>query len=157
MQGKWPSALAFGAATALALGGCGSSSSSPTATVISTRVTNNPSLAGKPVLVDSSGFTLYRFGKDARNTTRSNCNGTCAAVWQPVILTGKTLAAGGSAIGSQLGTIKRSDGSLQVDYAGFPLYTYELDKKPGEALGNDVKSFGGTWFALAPSGQPGSG
>ena len=38
---------------------------------------------------------------------------------------------------SKLGTTKRKDGTVQVTYAGHPLYTYVDDKKPGEANGND--------------------
>ncbi|MGH3261381.1 MAG: hypothetical protein ACRDNS_05230, partial [Trebonia sp.] len=72
----------------------------------------------------------------------------------PLILTGSVPVAGKGALGNQFGAIKRSDGKLQVDYAGFPLYTYALDKKSGDALGNGVKSFGGSWHALTAQGTP---
>ena len=49
---------------------------------------------------------------------------------------------------SKLGTTKRKDGTIQVTYAGHPLYTYVADKKPGEANGNDIYSFGAEWYAL---------
>jgi predicted lipoprotein with Yx(FWY)xxD motif len=143
-------------ATALTLGGCGSGGSATTsaATIVSTRVTNAPKLHGRAVLVDSRGFTLYAFSRDPRNTLKSSCSGACASVWRPAGYEGGTLAAGGSVVVSELGTIKRSDGSLQVAYAGHPLYTYTLDRKPGDALGNGVSSFGGRWYALSPSGRP---
>jgi predicted lipoprotein with Yx(FWY)xxD motif len=54
---------------------------------------------------------------------------------------------------SKLGTTKRSDGTLQVTYAGHPLYTYTADTKPGDAKGNDFSSFGAQWYALQPSGE----
>jgi predicted lipoprotein with Yx(FWY)xxD motif len=111
-------------------------------------VTNNTKIGKNPVLVDSKGRTLYRFHKDT--ATKSNCNGGCASVWPPLLTTGAPKAAKG-VIASKLGTIKRSDGSTQVSYAGFPLYTYTLDKKPGDAVGNDISSFGDKWYALIPS------
>ncbi len=58
---------------------------------------------------------------------------------------------------SQLGTTKRSDGTVQVTYAGHPLYTYAADTKPGEAKGNDFSSFGAQWYALKPNGEEAGG
>ena len=52
-----------------------------------------------------------------------------------------------------LGTTKRKDGTLQVTYAGRPLYTYVGDQRPGEANGNDIDPFGAEWYALQPNGQ----
>ena len=44
-----------------------------------------------------------------------------------------------------------------MTYAGHPLYTYAADKKPGEANGNDVSSFGAEWYALQGSGEEAEG
>jgi predicted lipoprotein with Yx(FWY)xxD motif len=52
-----------------------------------------------------------------------------------------------------LGTTKRKDGTMQVTFAGHPIYTFSEDKKPGEANGNDLKVFGGEWYAMTPSGE----
>jgi predicted lipoprotein with Yx(FWY)xxD motif len=103
--------------------------------------------AGK-VLVDSKGFTLYYFEKDKGG--KSACYGACAKVWPP--LTGTPKVEGG-AMSSEVGTSKRSDGTTQVTYAGWPLYTYAADTKPGEAKGTDVKSFGATWYPLHANGE----
>lgn len=103
--------------------------------------------AGK-VLVDSKGFTLYYFEKDRGE--KSACYGACAKVWPP--LTGAPKVEGG-AMSSEVGTTKRSDGTVQVTYAGWPLYTYAADTKPGEAKGTDIKSFGATWYPLHANGE----
>lgn len=148
---------AIGFAAILLLSGCGSSGSttaksSSTPTTVSTAASRNPKLGGTEVLVDSQGFVLYAFSKDPTNTFHPQCNGSCASTWPPLILSGSAPVASGAALGTQLGAIKRSDGQLQVDYAGHPLYTYALEKKPGQTLGSGVKSFGGTWHALTPKG-----
>ncbi len=142
---------------ALLVGGCGSSggsSSSTAPTVISAATSHNPKLHGAKILVDSKGFALYAFSKDPTNTFRSHCLGGCEASWPPLILSGSAPVASGQALGTQLGAVKRPDGKLQVAYAGHLLYTYAFEHKPGEALGNSVSSFGGTWHALSPAGRP---
>ncbi len=106
------------------------------------------------VIVDSNGMTLYDFHKD--KSGKSTCYGSCAGVWPPLLTEGKPVAGEG-ARASQLGTTKRKDGTLQVTYAGWPLYTYVEDKKPGEANGNDIDSFGAEWYALQPSGAEAEG
>jgi predicted lipoprotein with Yx(FWY)xxD motif len=103
-----------------------------------------------PILVDAKGFTVYDFHKD--KGTVSSCYGGCAGVWPPVLSEGEP-TAGEGASASKLGTTKRKDGTVQVTYAGHPLYTYVADKKPGEANGNDFSSFGAQWYALKGSGE----
>jgi predicted lipoprotein with Yx(FWY)xxD motif len=105
---------------------------------------------GTAILVDSKGFTLYDFHKD--KGTKSSCYGACASTWPPLTASGATKAMSG-AEASKLGTTKRSDGTLQVTYAGHPLYTYVADTKPGEAKGNDFSSFGAQWYALKANGE----
>jgi hypothetical protein len=41
----------------------------------------------------------------------------------------------------------------QLTYNGHPLYTFVNDKKPGDTNGEGVKAFGGSWFAVSPSGS----
>jgi predicted lipoprotein with Yx(FWY)xxD motif len=102
------------------------------------------------VLVDSNGMTLYDFHKDKGTT--SSCYGPCAEGWPPMLTEGEP-TVGNGASASKLGTTERKDGTMQVTYAGHPLYTFVEDKKPGEANGNDVSAFGGQWYALKGSGE----
>jgi predicted lipoprotein with Yx(FWY)xxD motif len=102
------------------------------------------------VLVDSRGFTLYDFHKDKGGM--SSCYGACAKIWPPLLTEGEPHPSNGAQAG-MLGTTKRKDGTTQVTYNGWPLYTYAADKKPGEANGNDFSSFGGEWYALMANGE----
>jgi predicted lipoprotein with Yx(FWY)xxD motif len=102
------------------------------------------------VLVDSQGLTLYDFHKDKGG--KSSCYGACAGAWPPLLTEGNPQAQGPAERG-MLGTTKRNDGTVQVTYAGWPLYTYVGDKGPGEANGNDFSQFGAQWYALMPNGQ----
>ncbi len=102
------------------------------------------------VLVDSKGMTLYDFSKD--NGEESACYGECAKAWPPLLTAGEPQPSNG-ADASQLGTTERKDGTMQVTYAGHPLYGFVGDKAPGEANGNNVDAFGGEWYALTSSGE----
>jgi predicted lipoprotein with Yx(FWY)xxD motif len=102
------------------------------------------------ILVDSEGRTLYDFHKD--KGSQSACYGACAGAWPPLLTKGNPQAQG-PANRSMLGTTKRKDGTLQVTYNGWPLYTYVGDQNPGEANGNDIDQFGAEWYALQPNGQ----
>jgi len=102
------------------------------------------------ILVDSEGRTLYDFHKD--KGSQSACYGACAAAWPPLLTDGNPQAQG-PADRSMLGTTKRKDGSIQVTYNGWPLYTYAGDQSPGEANGNDIDQFGAEWYALQPDGE----
>jgi len=136
-----------------AYGGGGGGTTSTTASsggaaaVVS--VAKNPKL-GVSILVDSKGNTLYYFEKDKGG--KSACYGACASVWPPYATSGTPKGTGG-AQASKLGTTQRTDGTTEVTYAGWPLYTYQGDQQPGQANGNDLKQFGATWYALTPAGE----
>lgn len=102
------------------------------------------------VLVDSKGMTLYDFRAD--KGTESACYGACAEAWPPLLTKGEPQPSNG-ADASLLGTTERKDGTMQVTYAGHPLYGFFEDKAPGEANGNDVDAFGGEWYALDSAGE----
>jgi predicted lipoprotein with Yx(FWY)xxD motif len=102
-------------------------------------------IGGVTVLTSAKGFTLYWFAPDTPST--SNCNGGCAAYWPPV--TGTPAADPG--VPGKLGTIKRSDGTMQATYNGHPLYTYIGDTAPGQAHGNNINLNGGLWHEVTAS------
>jgi predicted lipoprotein with Yx(FWY)xxD motif len=103
------------------------------------------------VLFDANGQVVYVFEIDRRN--RSNCRNTeCVRAWPPV-LTEEEPTAGAGVDASLLGTIRRSDGTLQVTYDGRPLYFYEHEG-PGEIKCHNVDLHGGLWWVVMPSGDP---
>jgi predicted lipoprotein with Yx(FWY)xxD motif len=97
------------------------------------------------VLTNGKGFTLYSFAPDTPTT--SKCYGSCAAYWPPAIGS----SAAGSGLPGKTGTIKRTDGSLQLTYNGHPLYTYIGDSSPGQASGNNLNLNGGLWLEVPAS------
>jgi predicted lipoprotein with Yx(FWY)xxD motif len=102
------------------------------------------------ILVDSKGITLYDFPPDKHGT--SVCYGACAALWPPLLTSGKPLAGPG-VHASLLGTTKRKDGKVQVTYGGHPLYTFVSDRKPGQTTGQGVNQFGAPWWVISAAGK----
>ena len=103
------------------------------------------------VLVDPKGMTLYYFQKDQKGSGKSKCEGACAEAWPPLLAAEAEAMSGVQS--SLLGTIERTDGTSQITYAGWPLYTFVEDKKPGEDNGTDSKAFGASWYPLHGNGE----
>jgi predicted lipoprotein with Yx(FWY)xxD motif len=101
-----------------------------------------------PMLFDEPGQAIYLFDKETNQ--RPDCYGDCAAAWPPVLTSGIPQATGAVRAGL-LGTVERDDGSMQVTYAGHPLYYY-AHEEPGEVLCHDVEGFGGLWLVVTPDG-----
>jgi predicted lipoprotein with Yx(FWY)xxD motif len=106
------------------------------------------------IIVDSEGMTLYYFQKDQKGSGKSKCEGACAEAWPPLLTEGEPEAMKGVK-SAMLGTIERNDGTTQVTYAGWPLYTFVGDTKPGEDNGTDSKGFGASWYPLHSNGKKG--
>ncbi|SHN21135.1 hypothetical protein [Cryptosporangium aurantiacum] len=98
------------------------------------------------VVTDEKGWILYRFDNDTAKPPASNCNGDCAKVWPPVVADDQEIEGLDA---SEVGEVTRDDGTKQVTLAGWPLYYYLGDKKPGAWTGQNV---GKVWFAVAPDG-----
>lgn len=171
MRKTLPALAALALIAALAMAGCGSSSNSDSTSASSggaygsgeesttkpaaTKSEGAPITVGTAkgvgkVLVDSNGLTLYYFQKDQNG--ESACYGPCEQGWPPLTTEGAP-QAGEGAMASKLGTTERKDGTMQVTYAGWPLYTFVEDKKPGEDNGTDSKAFGASWYPLHPNGE----
>src|ERR1700686_4117946 len=154
MRGK---VVAFGIAAAALLAACGGSSNSSTA---GASPSPSPAASGEKIavatnaklgqmLVDDKGMAVYLFVADSG--TSSSCYTTCATIWPPVLTTGAP-QAGAGAQASLLGTTTRTDGKVEVTYAGHPLYYFVQDKAAGDATGQGINGFGGLWWVLSPSG-----
>ena len=103
------------------------------------------------MLFDDRGQAIYLF--DRERTSTPDCYDECAAAWPPVVTDGAP-QAGGAADPALLGTTQRTDGAVQVTYAGHPLYFY-ANEGPGEVLCHNVFLNGGLWFVVTPEGGPG--
>ncbi|HVS42959.1 MAG TPA: hypothetical protein VMU20_11880 [Candidatus Dormibacteraeota bacterium] len=157
---------AFLAAGSLTLAACGSSgggtaaSSSPSAPAAGAAAAYTVSAAAVPgvgtVLVNGSGMTLYLLTSEKGGTLTCNDDNGCTKVWPDTELpSGVTAPVAGSGVdASKLGTIKGPSGSLYITYAGWPLYTFSGDSGPGQAHGEGIQSFGGTWETLTVAGTP---
>jgi predicted lipoprotein with Yx(FWY)xxD motif len=124
-----------------------SPAASPAATGATIAVATNSKLG--QILVDGKGMTVYLFVADTGST--STCYTSCASIWPPVLTTGAP-QAGAGATASLLGTTTRTDGKIEVTYAGHPLYYFIQDKAVGDTTGQGVNGFGGLWWVMSPTG-----
>jgi predicted lipoprotein with Yx(FWY)xxD motif len=108
------------------------------------------------VLVNGDGKTLYMLTSEKGGTLTCTDDNGCTKVWPDTELpSGTTAPIAGSGIqASMLSTVKGPSGALYITYAGWPLYTYSGDTGPGQARGQGIVSFGGTWETLTPAGTP---
>jgi predicted lipoprotein with Yx(FWY)xxD motif len=147
-------------AASLLIAACGSSSSNNTTssaagTQATAQTSSSPSSAVLvktasnslgTILVDSQGMTLYHLSGEQNG--KFICTSTaCVGVWHPLIAPSSGTPSG--EVGS-LGTVKRSDGTMQVTYKGTPLYTFTGDQQSGETKGQGVKDVG-TWSVVTTS------
>ncbi|WP_434620363.1 COG4315 family predicted lipoprotein [Arthrobacter sp. A5] len=100
------------------------------------------------VVVDGKGMTVYFFDKDTPNTGKSACSAGCLAAWPAVSAASAAPVVTG--VQGKVGTITRSDGTLQVTINGLPVYTYAEDSAAGDVKGQGV---GGIWWAVTPEGS----
>jgi predicted lipoprotein with Yx(FWY)xxD motif len=131
-----------GSSSSNSSGGSGGSSSGP-------GTVKTASISGYgTALVTNAGKSVYVLSSDPSGG--SKCAGSCIKLWKPVTASGKP-SAGGGVDSSKLSTFKRKDGTTQVLYDNHALYTYA---SPGATSGQGVKSEGGTWYLIDPSGSP---
>jgi predicted lipoprotein with Yx(FWY)xxD motif len=112
--------------------------------------TSNSNL-GERVAVNAQGMTLYALSPET--TSHLLCKSSeCLSFWPPVTVPSrKTKLKAGSGLQGRLGVFRRSDGRLQVTLRGLPLYRFANDHAKGEANGQGITSFGGTWHAVSAS------
>jgi predicted lipoprotein with Yx(FWY)xxD motif len=111
----------------------------------------------------SGNRSLYLLTADTRRTSTCGTAGGCVALWPP-LLTNHRAIAGTGTDRHLFGTIRRSDGTFQVTYAGHPVYFFALDLAAGATAGQtngehilDPAPVNGVWYNLLPNGNPDAG
>jgi predicted lipoprotein with Yx(FWY)xxD motif len=115
--------------------------------------TSNPAL-GERLVVNAQGRTLYTLSPETSRHLLCKTS-ECLRFWPPVTVgSSKTKLKDGPGTHGRLGIMRRSNGTLQVTLRGLPLYRYSKDHAKGDANGEGIESFGGTWHAMsAASGE----
>ena len=93
------------------------------------------------VLAEANGQVVYTYAHDTKGGTPT-CNGSCAEVWLPV--TGVPKTALGETFPGTFSLVTRSDGTKQMTYNGYPLYTY----KGAAPLSTAGEGIGGVWHVV---------
>jgi predicted lipoprotein with Yx(FWY)xxD motif len=96
----------------------------------------------KTILVTRSGRTLYSLSVERRG--KFICTGGCLGFWTPLTVKKGQKPAGVPG----LATVKRPDGRIQVAYRGAPVYTFYLDHRRGDVMGNGIRDVG-VWHPVA--------
>lgn len=99
-------------------------------------------------------FPVYSYSKDASST--SNCTGTCAVNWPPMLTTGVP-GVSGAVAASAVSEVKLANGTEQVAYKGRPLYLFadeaiapQGDSYAATGNGNGANVGGGTFSLVSP-------
>jgi predicted lipoprotein with Yx(FWY)xxD motif len=117
------------------------------------RAAHNSKL-NETIVVDAHGNTLYALSPET--THHLLCNSSaCLSTWPPLTVRSRNVklkAAHG--VSGRLAILRRSDGKLQVTLRGMPLYRFSGDSARGQANGEGIQAFGGTWHAATASASP---
>ena len=101
------------------------------------------------VAVNAQGHTLYALSPETTRHLLCASN-ECLKAWPPVTVPSrKAKLKAGPGVQGHLGILRRSNGMLQVTLRGLPLYRFSHDHAKGEANGQGIESFGGTWHAVS--------
>jgi predicted lipoprotein with Yx(FWY)xxD motif len=144
-------AVACGSASSTSTGSSGGTTPSSSAAIIKTTsaTVNGQSVT---ILTNAQGMTLYYLKPDTATT--SNCAGTCASNWPPLVFTSSGSPPSANALPGTLSVVTDANGQ-QVEYNGHMLYRFSGDTAPGQTNGEGIK---GVWFVatttLSVQGAP---
>ncbi len=142
-SGHWPlvasvaaALLASGAMTASAFG-VGAASAATRRTVAKVVISTAKNAKLGTILVD--GRTIYTLVP-----SKTACTQACLKIWPAITLPRgvKRATAGPGVNAKKLGSVRRSNGAIQVTYFGRPLYWFVGDRAAGQVHGNITDKWG---------------
>lgn len=112
------------------------------------QVTNQAgSTTSKSIVVNSHGFAVYELTGDSRRHPKCTRGNGCFGFWPPVTVASRKNLSKAAGVRGKLGVWHR-DGFFQVTLAGHPLYRYAGDSQKHSAMGQGIRTFGGTWHVI---------
>jgi predicted lipoprotein with Yx(FWY)xxD motif len=111
--------------------------------------TAHNSKLSETLVVSASGRTLYALRPETAHHLLCK-NSQCFMFWPPLKVSKNAKLTAAKGIKGKLGKLHRN-GFYQVTLGGDPLYMFAEDSGKGQANGNGIKSFGGTWHVIATS------
>jgi predicted lipoprotein with Yx(FWY)xxD motif len=103
------------------------------------------------VLVNGAGRTLYALSPETTHHLLCR-SGECLSLWPPLTVRNRHVKLRrGAGVHGTLALLHRSNGAWQVTLRGKPLYRFAGDEARGQANGQGIQSFGGTWHAVTAS------
>jgi predicted lipoprotein with Yx(FWY)xxD motif len=117
------------------------------------------STLNETVVIDTHGRTLYALHPASTHHLLCRTR-TCLEVWPALTVRSSSVKLlAGHGVEGDLGLLRRRDGKLQVTLRGMALYRFSGDSAKGQANGEGIVSFGGTWHAVkaqasSPSAPP---
>jgi predicted lipoprotein with Yx(FWY)xxD motif len=108
---------------------------------------------GQQLAVDAHGRTLYALSPETAHHLLCK-SAECLKFWPPLTVhSSKTKLTAGSGVHGHLALLHRANGTWQVTLGGLPLYHYSGDHATGDANGQHIHSFGGTWHVISATGS----
>jgi len=104
---------------------------------------------GQSILVDAHGMTLYLFVPDGTGT-QTTVPAQFKPNWPQLTATGAPVAGTGLEA-TKFSVQTQTDGTRQVAYGGHLLYTFVMDKAPGDVNGQGLGP--NNWFVLDANGN----
>jgi predicted lipoprotein with Yx(FWY)xxD motif len=103
-------------------------------------------------VTDGNGRAVYVLEGTRGMSGINRCSGVCVNTWPPVAA--PPLPTGGSGLSPP--AVRTISGYLgaQMSYSGWPLYYYHHDMAPADTTGQGVSDQWGSWYLIAPSGEP---
>ncbi len=102
------------------------------------------------LVADGDGRPIYRFDHDSRQPPSTDCTGSCADLWPPVLIGNQPPDLEG-VNAALVGSFVRPDGQRQLTLAGWPLYRHSGDDGTlSSTYGNGDDN---AWFVIAPTGD----
>jgi predicted lipoprotein with Yx(FWY)xxD motif len=149
--------MALVVSTGALLAACGTSYSHAGGTTTTVKpgaktVLHSADVAGLgTVVVDARGYTVYVLTAGGRQNLPCTDASGCTSAWPPVVVESGHAGVGAGLHGAMLTTTSIGGTTVPL-YAGWRLYTFYGDTGPAQSGGQGVQSYGGTWYAITPSG-----
>jgi predicted lipoprotein with Yx(FWY)xxD motif len=102
----------------------------------------------EPIAVNAHGAAVYELLPETTKHLLCTTASGCPNFWPPVTVSKGAKITKGAGLKGRVGSFTHN-GITQLTLNGHPLYTFVEDKRKGEAHGDGLKSFGGTWHVLA--------